>query len=314
MDKVIKKLEKNYGKGCLWYLGDSWSTVETLSSWSMSIDFILWWWFAKGRVVEVFWEEGSGKTLVSLMTIADAQKNGKTCAFIDMEHALDPVFAKMAGVNVNTLIFAKPEHWEEALGIVDELCKDGSVDLIVIDSVAALVPKAEVEWDMDDNHIGLHARMMAQGLRKITPSASKHWTTIVLINQTRTSIWWYRPTTTTTGGKSIKFFTSQRIKVRKKERNKEGQNILWYKMHIKVVKNKIGVPQKECEIDIVRWEWLDYIQDMCNLAMHLGIIERKGAYYTHWEITKQGKDAFVKECKENEILANEIKESILQLI
>lgn len=284
--------------------------VDRLSTWSLSIDYVLGWGIPKGRVIEMYGENGSGKTFCSLMFIAEQQRNWLTCAFIDMEHAFDLNFAKMIGVDVDSLLFVQPDNGEMGLDIAEKLCLSGEVDIIVVDSVAALLPKKEVEGDMWSNHVGLHARLMAQWLRKITPVAAKQGTTVVFINQTRMNIGRYA-SMTTTGWKSLAFFASQRWSVRRDEWVEEKGKKKGYMMEITVTKNKTGVPHGSCKLYIEWGVGLDPKHDTFTIGKELWIIKRSWSYYSYHDVKWQGMQWFVNALTD-ETMA-QIREEVLSL-
>jgi recombination protein RecA len=260
--------------------------VETTSSGSISLDKALGGGYAKGRIVEIYGPESSGKTTLTLHAIAEMQKSGGTCAFIDAEHAFDPAYAKKIGIDVDSLIISQPDHGEQALEIVDALVRSGAVDLIVVDSVAALVPKAEIEGNMGDSFMGLQARLMSQALRKITGVISKTSCTVIFINQIRMKIGvMFGNPETTTGGNALKFYASQRLDIRRKEKIESGtgddREATGTRAKVKVVKNKVAPPFREVEIDILFNEGISRSGEVVDLGAETGIIKKSGAFYSY---------------------------------
>ncbi|MEI7478025.1 MAG: recombinase RecA [bacterium] len=253
LSEALKNIEKQFGKGAIMRMGDNTNVglVSTFHSGSYVLDIILGGGYPEGRVVEIYGPESSGKTTVALHAIAQIQKRGETAAFIDAEHALDPQYARVLGVDVDNLLLSQPDYGEQALQIAEELAKTGAIKLIVIDSVAALVPKSEVEGDMGDSHMGLQARMMSQGLRKLTSILAKTGTTVIFINQIRMKIGiMFGNPETTTGGNALKFFASQRLEIRRGDKIEDNKELIGYMTKVKIVKNKISAPFKSAEIPI----------------------------------------------------------------
>jgi recombination protein RecA len=311
-------IEKQFGKGSIMKLGDKdgWMQVETSSSGSLSLDMALGWWYAKWRIIEIYWPESSGKTTLTLHAIAEVQKSGWTAAFIDAEHALDPSYAKKIWVDVDNLIISQPDYGEQALEIVDALVRSWAVDLIVVDSVAALTPKAEIEWDMWDSHMGLQARLMSQALRKITWAISRSWTTVIFINQIRMKIWvMFGSPETTTWGNALKFYASQRIDVRRKAKIEAWTGLekeaTWNLTKVKVIKNKIAPPFKEAEFDIMYNEWISKVWEILDIWAQTWVIKKSWAFYSYWETRLgQGREKAKAFLKENPEIASEIEEVI----
>ena len=288
LNNALAMIEKQFWKGSIMRLGDKegWMDIETFSSGSLSLDLALGGGYAKGRIVEIYGPESSGKTTLTLHAIAEVQKAGGTAAFIDAEHALDPKYAKKIWVDTDNLIISQPDYGEQALEIAEALVRSGAVDLIVIDSVAALTPKAEIEWDMWDSHMWLQARLMSQALRKITAAANSTGTTLIFINQIRMKIWvMFGSPETTTWGNALKFYASQRIDVRRKAKieNWTGDNkeVLWNLTKVKVIKNKVAPPFREAEFDIMYNEWISKEWELLDIWAKTGVIKKAGAFYSY---------------------------------
>ena len=286
---ALAMIEKQFGTGSIMRLGDQDAIkVETTSSGSIALDQALGGGYAKGRIVEIYGPESSGKTTLTLHAIAEMQKTGGTCAFIDAEHAFDPSYAKKIGVDVDSLIISQPDNGEQALEIVDALVRSGAVDLIVVDSVAALVPKAEIEGNMGDSFMGLQARLMSQALRKITGVISKSSCTVIFINQIRMKIGvMFGNPETTTGGNALKFYASQRLDIRRKEKIESGtgddREATGTRAKIKVVKNKVAPPFREVEVDILFNEGISRSGEVVDIGSESGIIKKSGAFYSFGE-------------------------------
>lgn len=296
LKEAFANIEKQFGKWAIMKMGDNANMwlVTTFHSGSYILDVILGGGYPEGRVIEIYGPESSGKTTLALQAIAEVQKRGDTAAFIDAEHALDPVYAKLLGVDTEELLLSQPDHGEQALQIAEELAKTWAIKLIVIDSVAALVPKAEIEGDMGDSHMGLQARMMSQGLRKLTGILSKTWTTVMFINQIRMKIGiMFGNPETTTGGNALKFFASQRLEIRKGEKIEEQKDQIWYYAKVKIVKNKIAAPFKACEIAVKWKQGIDKSLDIIEAATAFGIITKAGAFYTVAGQKVQGREKAV---------------------
>lgn len=293
LKEAFANIEKQFGKGSIMKMGDNANVglVNTSHSGSYVLDLILWWGYPEGRIVEIYGPESSGKTTIALHAIAEMQKRGETAAFIDAEHALDPHYAKKLWVNTDELILSQPDYGEQALQIAEELAKTGAVKLMVIDSVAALVPRAEVEGDMGDSYMGLQARMMSQGLRKLTSILAKTGTMCIFINQIRMKIGvMFGNPETTTGGNALKFFASQRIEIRRGEKIMEDKEQIGYNAKIKVAKNKISAPFKTAELP-VKWSMgYDKIMDIIEAGIILKMITRAGAFYSIWDQKVQGRE------------------------
>lgn len=289
LQAALKMIEKQYGAGAVMVMGEkAHIPVEMVSSGSLKLDEALGGGYPKGRIIEIFWPESSGKTTLALHAIAEVQKAGGTAAFIDAEHALDPQYAAKLGVDIKSLIISQPDYGEQALEIVDALIHSNAVDIIVIDSVAALTPKAELEGSMGDSHMGLQARLMSQALRKITGAISKSGCTLIAINQLRMKIGvMFGNPETTTGGNSLKFYASQRIDIRKRaaieEWTGDDKKILGNVARVKVVKNKIAPPFREAEIEIMYNEGISKLGEIIDLSVEKGFMKKSGAFYTHGE-------------------------------
>ena len=283
LEEALQSIEKQFGKGSIMKLGSNKNlgVINTFHSGAYMLDTLLGGGYPEGRVVEIYGPESSGKTTIALHAIAEIQKRGETAAFIDAEHALDPEYAAKLGVNTEELLLAQPDYGEQALQIAEELAKTGAIKLIVIDSVAAMVPRAEVEGDMGDSHMGLQARMMSQGLRKLTSILAKTGTTCVFINQIRMKIGvMFGNPETTTGGNALKFYASQRLEIRRGEKIEENKEQIGYKAKIKIVKNKVAPPFKRAEIPVLFNQGYDKYGDMIEVGMLYELITRAGAFYT----------------------------------
>lgn len=317
LNDALKSIEKKFWKWSIMKLWDNrvYSLVKTYHTWSYMIDNILWWGYPEGRIIEIYWPESSGKTTLALHAIAEVQKQWENAAFIDAEHAVDPKYAEKLWVDIANLVLSQPDYGEQALQIVEELAKTGAVKLIVVDSVAALTPQAEVEWDMQDQQMGLQARMMSKWLRKLTSIASKTWTSIIFINQIRMKIGtMFANPETTTWGNALKFFCSQRIEIRRWEKLEESKEQVWYKAKIKVVKNKIAPPFKTCEVVIRFNQWIDPITDIIDIASLLNITTRVGAFYTLYDKKVQGKQALIDLLNEDKDLLKKLQEDVSKAI
>lgn len=314
LETALSQIEKAYGKGSIWKLGQRPNMeVEAISTGSLGLDIALGiGGLPKGRVIEIFGPESSGKTTLTLQAIAEAQKKGGTCAFIDAEHALDPVYAKKLGVNIDELILSQPDTGEQALEIADTLVRSGAVDLVVVDSVAALVPKAEIEGEMGDSHMGLQARLMSQALRKLTGSMSKTNCMIIFINQIRMKIGvMFGSPETTTGGNALKFYASVRLDIRRIGSIKEKEDVTGSHTRVKVVKNKVSPPFKIAEFDIMYGEGISKVGELIDLGVKADIVEKSGSWYSYNnERIGQGRENAKTFLKENVTLANDIEQKL----
>lgn len=315
LDTALAQIEKQYGKGAIMRLGqNSTLNVEAIPTGSVSLDFATGiGGLPRGRIIEIYGPESSGKTTLALHCIAEAQKMGGEAAFIDAEHALDPVYAANLGVDVDSLLVSQPDNGEDALSITEALARSGALDIIVVDSVAALVPKAEIEGDMGDSHMGLHARLMSQALRKITGVVSKSNTIIVFINQLREKVGVvYGNPEVTTGGRALKFYSSMRIDVRRVEQLKgTGGQFIGSRTKAKIVKNKVAPPFKEAEFDIMYGEGISKTGEIIDIAVELGIINKSGAWFSYGEERLgQGRDNVKNLLKSRPELMAEITEKV----
>ncbi len=287
VNAVIKRMEKEFGKGSLMRLGEAASSmnVETIPTGIMPLDIALGvGGVPRGRIIEIYGPESSGKTTVTLHIIAETQKNGGIAAFIDAEHALDPLYAQKLGVNIDDLLVSQPDNGEQALDIVDALVNSGAVDIVVVDSVAALVPKAEIEGDMGAAHVGLHARLMSQAMRKLTAAIGRSRAVVIFINQVREKVGvMYGNPEVTTGGRALKFYSSLRMEVRKFDTVKQGADIIGNRVRVKVVKNKVAPPFRQAEFDIMYGEGVSKTAALIDTAALLDIIEKSGAWYSYGE-------------------------------
>lgn len=314
---AIKQLEKQFGKGAVMRLGENSAlNVEAISTGSLSLDIATGiGGLPKGRIVEVYGPESSGKTTLALHCIAEAQKKGGEAAFIDAEHALDPVYAANLGVDVDSLLVSQPDNGEQALEIAEALVRSGAIDIMVVDSVAALVPKSEIEGDMGDSHVGAHARLMSQALRKLAGACAKTNTIIIFINQLREKIGvMYGNPEVTTGGRALKFYSSIRIDVRKIEAIKlPGNEVIGNRTRCKIVKNKVAPPFKEAEFDIMYGKGISKSGEILDLAVRTEIIQKSGAWFSYnGERLGQGRDNVKKLIEENDELAAEIESKVLE--
>jgi recombination protein RecA len=318
IDQALVQMEKQFGKGTILRLGSKTVLpVSVISSGSISIDAALGvGGFPRGRVTEVFGPESSGKTTIALQVIAQAQKAGGTAAFIDAEHALDPLYARQLGVDVDNLLVSQPDHGEQALEITSALVSTGAVDIVVVDSVAALVPKAELDGEMGDSHMGLHARLMSQALRKLTGSVSKFDTCLLFINQVREKIGvMFGNPETTTGGRALKFYSSVRLEVRRIGAIKDGESMVGNRTRAKVVKNKCAAPFREAEFDIIYGEGVSREGDLLDLAAANNVVEKSGSWYSHQgERIGQGRDNAKTFLKENPDIAQKIDQELRKLL
>ena len=314
LSQVLNDIEKQFGKGAIMKLGsDSHLEIDAVSSGSLNLDIALGvGGFPKGRIVEIFGPESSGKTTFALHAIAEVQKQGGRAAFIDAEHALDPVYAKNLGVNTEELLLSQPDTGEQALEICDALVKSGAINIVVIDSVAALVPQAEIEGEMGDNHVGLQARLMSQALRKLSGNISKTNTIAIFINQLREKVGvLFGNPETTTGGRALKFYSSIRLDVRRSDQIKVGENVVGSYTKVKVVKNKVAPPFKSANIEIMYGTRVSKEGEIVDIAAEDGIIEKSGSWYSYnGDKIGQGRETVKVLLKENKELANELEMKI----
>jgi|TARA_B100000686_G_scaffold237722_1_gene245794 recombination protein RecA len=313
---AVGQIEKQFGKGAIMRLGDNQAMdIEAISTGSLTIDIALGiGGLPCGRVVEIYGPESSGKTTLTLQVIAEAQRKGKTCAFVDAEHALDPVYAEKLGVNIDELLVSQPDTGEQALEICDMLVRSGAVDVVIVDSVAALTPKAEIEGDMGDSHVGLQARLMSQALRKLTANIKRSNTLCIFINQIRMKIGvMFGNPETTTGGNALKFYSSVRLDIRRIGAVKEGDEVVGNETRVKVVKNKVAPPFKQAEFMIRYGEGISKEAELIDLGVKQKLVDKAGAWYSYkGDRIGQGKANVMKFLKENPEIANEIETKIRQ--
>ena len=315
LDAAISQIEKQYGKGSVMKLGDTSNMmkVETVPTGSLSLDIALGQGgLPKGRIIEIYGPESSGKTTVALHAVAEVQKQGGIAGFIDAEHALDPVYAKNIGVDIDNLYISQPDNGEQALEICETMVRSGAVDIVIVDSVAALVPKAEIDGDMGDSHVGLQARLMSQALRKLTAVISKSNCIVIFINQLREKVGiMFGNPETTTGGRALKFYSSVRLDVRRIEAIKQSGEVIGNRTRIKVVKNKIAPPFKEAEFDIMFGQGISKEGDVLDIASDLDIVNKSGAWYAYkGEKIGQGRENAKNFLKENPAIFAEIEEQV----
>ncbi len=314
LDMALRQIEKQFGKGSIMKLGEqAEQRVSTVSSGSLALDIALGvGGYPRGRVIEVYGPESSGKTTVALHAIAESQRGGGQAAFIDAEHALDPVYAQKLGVNIDELLLSQPDTGEQALEIAEALVRSGAVDIVVIDSVAALVPKAEIEGEMGDAHVGLQARLMSQALRKLSGAINKSKTTAVFINQIREKVGvMFGNPETTPGGRALKFYSSVRLEVRRAETLKQGNDMVGNKTRIKVVKNKVAPPFKQAEVDIMYGQGISGEGEILDIGSDLDIVLKSGAWYSfNEERLGQGRENAKQFLKENPHIRDEISSQI----
>ena len=315
LDAALANIEKQFGKGSVMKLGESNYNlnVETVPTGSLSLDIALGLGgVPKGRIVEIYGPESSGKTTVALHMVAEVQKRGGIAGFIDAEHALDPVYAKNIGVDIDNLYISQPDSGEQALEITETMVRSGAVDIIIVDSVAALVPKAEIDGDMGDSHVGLQARLMSQALRKLTPVVSKSNCIVIFINQLREKVGvMFGNPETTTGGRALKFYSSVRMDVRRIETLKQGGEVIGNRTRVKVVKNKVAPPFKEAEFDIMFGKGISVEGDILDLAVSIGLVQKSGAWFAYNnEKIGQGRENAKNYLKENPLICEEVEAKV----
>jgi recombination protein RecA len=312
---ALDQIEKQFGKGSIMKLGESHKAqVECIPTGSLSLDLALGGGLPKGRVIEIYGPESSGKTTLTLHAIAEIQRQGGTAAFIDAEHALDPAYAKRIGVDVENLLLSQPDNGEQALEIVETLVRSNAVDLIVVDSVAALVPRAEIEGEMGDSHMGLQARLMSQALRKLTGVISRSKGTVIFINQIRMKIGvMFGNPETTTGGNALKFYASVRMDIRRIAQIKQGDEVIGNRTRVKVVKNKIAPPFRQAEFDIMYNKGISSSGDVLDMAVDRGIVEKAGAWFAYKEQKiAQGREAAKKYLEDNPKVLDEVAKKVTE--
>lgn len=314
LEMALRQIEKQFGKGSIMRLGENTDQqVSVIPSGSIALDVALGaGGYPRGRVIEVYGPESSGKTTVALHAIAEVQKRGGQAAFVDAEHALDPKYAKNLGVNIDELLLSQPDTGEQALEIAEALVRSGAVDILVVDSVAALVPKAEIEGEMGDSHVGLQARLMSQALRKLSGATNKSKTIVIFINQIREKIGiMFGNPETTPGGRALKFYSSVRLEVRRAETLKQGQDMVGNRTKIKVVKNKIAPPFKTAEVDIMYGEGISREGELIDIGADLDIVQKSGAWYSfNEERLGQGRENAKQYMKENPAISAEVEQQI----
>lgn len=312
---VLEKMDKAYGKGAVMRMGDDpiEDDIHVIPSGSLGLDIALGvGGYPRGRIIEIFGPESSGKTTLALHAIAEAQKNGGIAAFIDAEHAFDPIYAKKLGINTDDLIISQPDNGEQALEIADNLIRSGAIDIIVIDSVAALTPKAEIDGEMGDSKMGLQARLMSQALRKLTATINKTKCTAIFINQLREKIGvMFGNPETTTGGNALKFYSSIRLDIRRSTQIKDGDSVSGNRTKVKVVKNKVAPPFRFTEFDIMYGEGISKVGEILDMGVDMGVIQKSGAWYSYDSSRLgQGRDSVKEVIKDNPELMDELEEKI----
>lgn len=317
LELAVSSIEKQFGKGSIMRLGDEGKvdrTVDVLSTGSLGLDIALGvGGLPRGRIVEIYGPEASGKTTLALHIIAETQRNGGVAAFVDAEHALDVNYAKKLGVDTENLLISQPDSGEQALEITDTLVRSGAIDVLIVDSVAALVPKAEIEGEMGDSHMGLQARLMSQALRKLTGSISRSKSVVVFINQIRMKIGiMFGNPETTTGGNALKFYATVRMDIRKSSTIKDGENVVGTRTRVKVVKNKVAPPFKEVEFDIIYGQGISKVSEILECGVNAGVIDKSGSWFAYnGEKIGQGKDSVATYLRDNPKVAREIENKIL---
>ena len=317
LDLAVSQISKQFGDGSIMKLGDAHKIdVETSPSGTLSLDLALGGGYPKGRIIEIYGPESSGKTTLALHAVAEIQKQGGTAAFIDAEHALDPQYAAKLGVDINNLLVSQPDNGEQALEIVETLVRSNAVDVIILDSVAALVPQAEIDGDMGDSLPGLQARLMSQALRKLTGIINKSKATVIFINQIRMKIGvMFGNPETTTGGNALKFYASQRLDIRRIGQIKQGEDVIGNRVRVKIVKNKIAPPFRQAEFDIMYNEGISTTGDVLDLAVMHDIVQKSGAFYKYeGETIGQGREAAKKDLKENPDKLTEIDSKVREAV
>jgi recombination protein RecA len=315
LNMVLNQIERSFGKGAIMRLGDATRMrVETISTGALTLDLALGGGLPKGRVIEIYGPESSGKTTVALHALAEVQRQGGIAAFVDAEHALDPTYAAALGVDIENLLVSQPDTGESALEIVDQLVRSAAVDIVVIDSVAALVPRAEIEGDMGDAHVGLQARLMSQALRKITGNIGKSGCTVIFINQLRQKIGvTYGSPETTTGGNALKFYASVRLDIRRIQTLKKGTDEFGNRVKVKVAKNKVAPPFRIAEFDIIFGKGISILGCLVDIAEETGVLTRKGAWYSYnGDNISQGRDNAIKYLEEKPEFVEQIKQQVRQ--
>lgn len=314
LDVAIRKIEKNFGKGSIMRMGDAADMkVASVSSGSLAIDKALGiGGYPRGRIVEIYGPESSGKTTVALHAVAEVQRQGGTAAYIDAENALDPQYAEALGVNIDDLLLSQPDSGEEGLEIADALISSGAVDLVIVDSVAALVPRAEIDGDMGDTHVGLQARLMSQALRKLSGEINKTKTIAIFINQIREKVGvMFGNPETTTGGRALKFYSTIRMEIRRAEQIKNGTDVIGNKAKVKIVKNKVAPPFKRCEVDIMYGEGISKTGELLDMAVENDLVDKSGAWYSYGsERIGQGRENAKKWLKEHPDSMNELMDKV----
>ncbi len=308
LETAIARIERQFGKGAIMKLGQTAFNVEAISTGSIGLDIALGiGGVPKGRIVEIFGPESSGKTTVALHVVAQAQKNGGEAAFIDVEHALDPKYAKALGVDIDSLLVSQPDTGEQALEIAEALVRSGAIDIVVIDSVAAMVPRQEIEGEMGDSHVGLQARLMSQALRKLTGIVSKTNCVVIFINQLREKVGvMYGNPETTPGGRALKFYSSVRLEIRRVESLKNGTEIIGNRTRCKVVKNKVAPPFKDTEFDIMYGQGISQEGEIVDMGVKLGVINKSGAWFSYKDLRWQGRDNVREHLRKDENLMQEL--------